>query len=152
MPGGEIVLLGAEWLSRAQNGRIAMPSMRARTNGTTISGLAGGRLAEKSSDRKFPGACCERSTPRRQSGGPSRKSVSINSKNCGYTALTFTIWLRFLRWIKLFSLFAPVRARCPSRRGTSFGEVYASGLRQSVLSLAVLDTPRHSKPQNSTPR
>ena len=29
-------------------------------------------------------------------------------QNCGYTALTFTIWLRFLRWIKLFSLFAPV--------------------------------------------
>lgn len=26
----------------------------------------------------------------------------------GYTALTFTIWLRFLRWVKLFSLFAPV--------------------------------------------
>jgi hypothetical protein len=29
-------------------------------------------------------------------------------QNCGYTALTFTIWLRFLRWVKLFSLFAPV--------------------------------------------
>ncbi len=29
-------------------------------------------------------------------------------QNCGYTTLTFTIWLRFLRWIKLFSLFAPV--------------------------------------------
>jgi hypothetical protein len=29
-------------------------------------------------------------------------------QNCGYTALTFTIWLRFLRWLKLFSLFAPV--------------------------------------------
>jgi len=29
-------------------------------------------------------------------------------QHCGYTALTFTIWLRFLRWIKLFSLFAPV--------------------------------------------
>ena len=29
-------------------------------------------------------------------------------QNCGYTALTFTVWLRFLRWVKLFSLFAPV--------------------------------------------
>jgi hypothetical protein len=29
-------------------------------------------------------------------------------QNCGYTALTFTIWLRLLRWVKLFSLFAPV--------------------------------------------
>lgn len=29
-------------------------------------------------------------------------------QNCGYTALTFTIWLRFLRWIKLGSLCMPV--------------------------------------------
>lgn len=29
-------------------------------------------------------------------------------QNCGYMALTFTIWLRVLRWVKLFSLFAPV--------------------------------------------
>jgi hypothetical protein len=29
-------------------------------------------------------------------------------QNCGYTALTFTIWLRCLRWIKIFSLGAPV--------------------------------------------
>ncbi|MGY4176780.1 hypothetical protein ACVIHH_002071 [Bradyrhizobium sp. USDA 4518] len=29
-------------------------------------------------------------------------------QNCGYTALTFTVWLRVLRWVKLFSLLAPV--------------------------------------------
>jgi hypothetical protein len=29
-------------------------------------------------------------------------------QNCGYTALTFTIWLRALRWVKIFSMFSPV--------------------------------------------
>jgi hypothetical protein len=29
-------------------------------------------------------------------------------QNCGYTALTFTVWLRILRWIKIFSLASPV--------------------------------------------
>ena len=29
-------------------------------------------------------------------------------QNCGYTALTFTIWLRFLRWLRVFSWTAPV--------------------------------------------
>jgi hypothetical protein len=29
-------------------------------------------------------------------------------QGCGYTALTFTIWLRFLRWVKVFSLASPV--------------------------------------------
>jgi hypothetical protein len=29
-------------------------------------------------------------------------------QNCGYTALTFTIWLRVLRWVKIFSLTSPV--------------------------------------------
>jgi hypothetical protein len=29
-------------------------------------------------------------------------------QNCGYTALTFTIWLRVLRWVKIFSLASPV--------------------------------------------
>lgn len=37
------------------------------------------------------------------------KNECLNQfQNCGYTALTFTIWLRVLRWVKLFSLFAPV--------------------------------------------
>jgi hypothetical protein len=29
-------------------------------------------------------------------------------QNCGYTALTFTIWLRFLRWLRMSSWTAPV--------------------------------------------
>jgi hypothetical protein len=29
-------------------------------------------------------------------------------QNCGYTALTFTIWLRCLRWLRVLSLTAPV--------------------------------------------
>jgi hypothetical protein len=29
-------------------------------------------------------------------------------QNCGYTALTFTIWLRVLRWVKICSLASPV--------------------------------------------
>ncbi len=29
-------------------------------------------------------------------------------QNAGYTALSFTIWLRFLRWVKVFALSAPV--------------------------------------------
>ncbi|WP_314950569.1 hypothetical protein [Bradyrhizobium cosmicum] len=46
--------------------------------------------------------------------GPDVRTTALKAEclnqfqNCGYTALTFTIWLRFLRWIKLFSLFSPV--------------------------------------------
>lgn len=29
-------------------------------------------------------------------------------QGCGYTALSFTIWLRTLRWVRVFSLIAPV--------------------------------------------
>jgi hypothetical protein len=39
----------------------------------------------------------------------SLKEECLNQfQNCGYTALTFTVWLRVLRWVKIFSLASPV--------------------------------------------
>ncbi len=37
-----------------------------------------------------------------------RRECQAQFQNAGYTALSFTIWLRFLRWVKIFALTTPV--------------------------------------------
>jgi hypothetical protein len=70
-------------------------------------------------------------------------------QNCGYTALTFTIWLRFLRWIKLFSLFAPVVLGALATWNIVGESMPAAAAVCAFLAVLI---PRHSKPQNSIPR